>query len=319
MNLFFGFFFYCRYAVDSRTDGSRYVIEPPEVGSALAGMSLSAGTSASRVSAVPAERVDGVEVHASDVELDGCASEASSSSSSSESDTGNVVRSSVNRVAAGSTASPIADVKVGDGGVSAHTSAVMYTMPGDESGRWHHRTYEEDVDADRRVGFRGDHGVDVDDKHTATDFRGEGVAWKANTQRSRRRRGGKKRGRESTQQAGRQREEGARRPVHAGNEVPAYQPPPAFPGGSYVAAAAAGHAGAQARDAYQVAGDDRCRPSRGYSRGRSESRWRGGDRSPARGRSEGPRGRRDDERGWRDRRSRARSPGRYRSRSRSRR
>ncbi len=34
---------FCRYAVDSRTDAGRYVIEPPEVGAALVGMSISAG------------------------------------------------------------------------------------------------------------------------------------------------------------------------------------------------------------------------------------------------------------------------------------
>ncbi len=108
-------FWFCRYAVDSRTDSGRYVIEPPELGAALVGMSISAGeggtgsggddmASTSQPDEQPAREAvvaevtgeastrprsdEKIDIHASDASLD----DDESSSSSDDSDRDNLVR-----------------------------------------------------------------------------------------------------------------------------------------------------------------------------------------------------------------------------------
>jgi hypothetical protein len=301
--------------VDSQSGRGRFVIEPPEVGAVLAGMTVSAGAAAARRSSPAAADAgavvdeggsrhedsasssgespapagggeeDSVTVHASEGGLSPSPvapreRPRSRSTSSSESSSSHGEDKRVPRVAS-------AVVKLGD----VQAALASLDEPRDSrAGASNERRDEVDIErrGDRRVVLK---------THDSPR-----VAKKPQSKRNARGQRRKERRVDSQQHVGlhdseRRIQENLVRSPEYGDFVPLFSPPPPFPGyssqGGYVPAAAAGSSSDRARDAqYGVRPDQRREGERGRSRGRSvprqdvsRARSPAGGRARSRGRS----------------------------------
>ncbi len=296
---------FCRYGVDNQTGRGRFVIEPPEVGAALAGITLSSGVAAAGsqmsatvnvastkdddVSVSQRERgvVDGVDVHASDGELSPSSgarrsrSRSDSSGSSSSSSGGSRAgRESDRRVA--SAAAGMDDMRAAVASAASPMEAAVERRESprqrareDEGARSRSVDQDElDRNNDQRLVIYGNEALPA--KKRKRDVRGRGKG-----------RRNKKSQHEivGTHESERLIQRNLARSPHYGDYVPMFCPPPPYPGheprGRYVPAAAAGSSNDRARDVHFLEADDwRRERHQGADRERSRERGRSVARQP---------------------------------------
>jgi hypothetical protein len=300
--------------VDSQSGRGRFVIEPPEVGAVLAGMTVSAGAAAARRSSPAAADAGAVDERRSRHE------ESASSSSESHAPAGGEEEDSVTVHASegGLSPSPVAprerprsrstssSESSSSHGEGKHVPRVASAVV--KLGDVQAALASLDEPRDIRAGASNERcdGVDIerreDRRVVVKEHDSPRVAKKPQSKRSARgqRRKGKRVASQqhvSLHESERRIQENLVRSPEYGDFVPMFSPPPPFPGyssqGGYVPAAAAGSSSGRARDAqYGVRPDQRREGERARSRGRSvprqdvnRARSPAGGRARSRGRS----------------------------------
>jgi hypothetical protein len=339
--------------VDSQSGRGRFVIEPPEVGAVLAGMTMAAGVAEARRASPAASGArdqeeegvagdetasgniqpargegDSVTLHASDGSLSPApvarrgrprAMSTSSSGSSSSHDEGKRDHQ-------------VASVVIQMSDMQAAVAS-MEPSSGKDAGAGDGRQADAVVASSRREPSESsEDGEQHGDRRLVTE---EAGGQRATGKQKRKRgscglvrKGKKKAARQSVvlhESEGRVRENRARSP-HYTSYVPMYSPPPPLPGyasqGGYVPAAAAGSSSDRARDAqYGARGGSQRDPQRGYEGERARSRGRSTTRHATDDRARSPAGSRARSRGRSvagQHDARERTPPNYRARSRGR-